>query len=69
MGLLVLANLEEVDGEIFIDIFLTEKELLTLTHYELLTTEKQINGRTVHIGICAPDEGEFNGDEEREEKD
>lgn len=69
MGVLVLANLEEVDGEIFIDIFLTEDELVTLTHYELLTSEKHINGRTVHIGICAPDQGEFYGDDERQEKD
>lgn len=50
----MLINVEELDDEIFIDIFLSQKEMSHLNEFEMLTFEKRIDGRDIHLGICAP---------------
>lgn len=68
----MLVNLEHIDDEIFIDIFLSRKELSQLTETELLTSEKTIGKNIVHVGICSPtirDSIEGNYYEDEEEND
>jgi hypothetical protein len=50
----MLVNLETVDDETFIDLYLTKKELNALVSGDMISAEKEIFGRAVHVGICAP---------------
>lgn len=64
----MLIRLDLIDDEIFVDLFLSRKELMKLVQCELVEREKNADGRIIKVSICAPMYGEIFDEEEDERK-